>query len=49
MKRKLVVCKECGHEKSVKFYDRAEADRMNINIAPPRCERCGSTNVQVYD
>lgn len=49
MKRKLLVCKECGHEQRINIYDREESEKLNIRLGPPRCEKCGSTNVQLYD
>lgn len=49
MKRKLLVCKKCGHEQRINIYDREESKRLNIRLGPPRCEKCGGTNVQLYD
>lgn len=49
MKKKLLVCKECGHEQRINIYDREESKQLNIRLGPPRCEKCRSTNVQLYD
>lgn len=49
MKRRLLVCNECGHEQRVDIYERVEAERLNIRLTPPRCDRCGSANVRLYD
>ena len=45
MKVMIVVCKQCGNEKRIEVYSPEEAERKRIQIAPPRCEKCGSANV----
>jgi transposase-like protein len=49
MKIKLMVCQRCGHEQRVKIYDREEAEREGFPLARPRCEKCGSLDVKLYD
>ena len=49
MKMVTVVCRQCGFEKRIQVYSREEAERERIQIAPPRCEKCGSTNVAIRD
>jgi hypothetical protein len=38
MKRKLLVCKECGHEQRINIYDREESKRLNIRLGPPTAQ-----------
>jgi len=49
MKVMLQVCKNCGHEQRVKIYDHEDAQRHNIRLIRPRCEKCGSTKVELYE
>ncbi len=48
-KTKVLVCKDCGAEERIPIYTREEAEKKNIRLGPPRCGRCGSTNVQLHD
>jgi hypothetical protein len=45
MRTVLLICINCGHEQKIKIYGREEAERKNIRLGPPKCARCGSTNV----
>jgi predicted nucleic-acid-binding Zn-ribbon protein len=49
MKRKLVVCMDCGYEEKQEFYTREEAEQKNIRLVSPRCKKCGSTNIKSYE
>jgi len=49
MKTKTLVCNQCGYEQKIKTYSREEAERERIQLGSPRCERCGSTDVRLYD
>lgn len=49
MKTMLLVCKKCGYEKKVKIYSREEAERNNMQLIPPMCDKCGNANVKLYD
>ena len=49
MKVKILVCRACGYEKRIKIYDRQDAEKYNIRLVPPSCERCGKTNVILVD
>jgi len=49
MKVMLQVCKNCGHEQRVKIYNREDAQRHRIRLVQPRCDKCGSTNIKLYD
>ncbi|MBW2045505.1 MAG: hypothetical protein JRI96_11580 [Deltaproteobacteria bacterium] len=49
MKIMLVVCSQCGYKEKREIYDSEDAERRNLRLVPPRCSRCGSTNVKLYD
>lgn len=49
MKRKLVVCLDCGYEERQDFYSREEAEQRNMHTGPPRCKKCGSPKVKIYE
>jgi hypothetical protein len=47
MRVMLAVCRDCGYEKRIKIYDREDAERRNIRLVRPTCERCGSSKVEL--
>jgi len=49
MKTMLVVCHQCGYEKRLKIYSREDAERKQIRLVKPCCEKCGSSDVSLYD
>jgi hypothetical protein len=49
MKIMLSVCKRCGHEEKIKVYSPEDAQRHRLRLVPPRCSRCGSSEVKLYD
>jgi hypothetical protein len=49
MKTMLVVCRQCGYEKRVKGYSHEDAERTQIRLVKPCCEKYGSSNVNLYD
>jgi len=49
MEYQTLVCQDCGYEKKIKVYDREEAEKRKIRLARPRCEKCGSYNIKLYD
>ena len=49
MRKMRIVCKDCGYDEKREFYDREDGDSRNLRIVPPRCKKCGSTNVKLYD
>lgn len=49
MKIMVLVCQNCGHEEKIKIYTREEAERNTFQLANPRCSKCGSNNVRLYD
>jgi predicted Zn-ribbon and HTH transcriptional regulator len=49
MKKMIVICKQCGYEKMDKIYEPEEAAEKEIRLVPPRCEKCGSTDVELRD
>lgn len=49
MKTMLLVCQDCGNEERIKIYTRHEAEKGQFQLSKPRCKKCGSTNVRLYD
>jgi ribosomal protein L37E len=49
MKVKTLVCKQCGYEQKIRTYSSEDAERGRFQLTSPRCERCGSSNVKLYD
>lgn len=49
MKEKIQVCQQCKHEERIKLYDHEDAKRHQLRLEPPRCKKCGSLNVKLYD
>jgi formate dehydrogenase maturation protein FdhE len=49
MKKVIVKCNQCGYEERIELYSREEAEKGRIKIVPPRCSKCGSPNVKIYE
>lgn len=49
MKYRYLVCQDCGHEERIKIYTREEASREQFQLSKPRCSKCGSGKVKLYD
>jgi hypothetical protein len=49
MKVKILVCKRGGHEQRIETYSREEAEQRRIQLVSPRCEHCGSGDVELRD
>lgn len=47
MKRIYVVCRQCGYAEKQEVYERDEAIQKNLRLVPPRCNKCGSANVEL--
>lgn len=49
-KKFVVVCRPCGHEYSVHYYEAEEATerRIRTTARPPPCPKCGSNNVELH-
>jgi len=49
MKRVIVKCNQCGYEERIEIYTQEEAKKEKIRLMQPRCSKCGSPNVKIYD
>ena len=49
MKIRTLVCKDCGHEQKIKVYSPEELKKLGISPAHPRCGKCGSINIRLYE
>jgi RNase P subunit RPR2 len=49
MKKKLIVCLDCGNEQRIEVYDREDAERLKLRLVPPTCGKCGSHKVRMHD
>ena len=49
MKKKLIVCRDCGYEERREVYDSEDAERRNLRLVSPKCKRCGSANIELHD
>ncbi len=47
MKKMYVVCRQCGYAEKQEIYEQDEAMRKNLHLISPRCNRCGSGNVEL--
>lgn len=46
----VAVCRACGHEYPVKYYEPEEARERKIRTTPrpPNCPKCGSTAIELH-
>ena len=49
MEYKLLVCQNCGYKEKIIVYNREEAEKRKIQLVKPRCKKCGSYNIKLYD
>lgn len=49
MKIMILVCNDCGNEEKIKIYTPEEVEKEGRRAGPPRCSKCVSTNVRLYD
>jgi hypothetical protein len=49
MRTKTAVCSRYGYEEHVEMFTQLEAQVKRISLGAPRCKKCGSTDVRMYD